>query len=122
MTSNRCIDPPPEPPHSCGKDSSRRERRGSDVLSCPVVFQECPGCECLIRLLDYAEVRLPTRIVHLLHCDYCHVGYVLSVYPEGRSVMIECRRPSTAYRKFLAAMREAHRAKSVKDMEAALAA
>jgi len=122
MANNRCIDPPLEPPHSCGKESSRHEGRGSDVPSCPIVFQECPGCECLIRFLDYAEVRLPTRVVHLLHCKFCAVGYMLSVYPEGRSVMIECRRPSAAYRKFLAGMREAHKAKSVKDVEAALAA
>lgn len=88
----------------------------------PIVFQECPGCECLIRLLDYAEVRLPTRIVHLLHCSYCAVGYMLSVYPEGRSLMLECRHPSAAYRNFLAAMREAHKAKSAKDVDAALAA
>ena len=73
-------------------------------------------------LSDYAEVRLPMRTVHLLHCKFCAVGYMLSVYPEGRSVMIECRRPSTAYRKFLAAMRETHTVKLAKDVEAALAA
>jgi hypothetical protein len=72
--------------------------------------------------LDYAEVRLPNRIVHLLHCKFCAVGYMLSVYPEGRSVMIKCRRPSTGYRKLLAAIREAHNVKSAKDVEAALAA
>ncbi len=84
-------------------------------------FQECPGCSCLIRLLDYAELRLPTRTVHLLHCEHCAVGYILSVYPEGRSVMQECRK-AAHYRKFLAAMMEVRGVKSVEALTAALAA
>jgi len=87
-----------------------------------VIFQECPGCSCLVRLLDYAELRLPNRIVHLLHCSYCAVGYVLSVYPEGRSVMLEIRRGGKGYKAFLAAMKEVRGVKSAKALQAALAA
>jgi len=87
-----------------------------------ICFQECPGCECLIPFLQYAEIRLPTRIVHLLHCEHCAVGYVLSVYPEGRCVMVDCRRPSKAYRNFLMTLRAEHRVKLAKDLQAALAA
>lgn len=85
-------------------------------------FQECPGCDCLIPFLQYAEIRLPTRTVHLLHCEHCAVGYILSVYPEGRCVMLDCRPPSTAYRNFLRTLRAEHRMKFAKDLQAALAA
>jgi len=89
----------------------------------PVIsFQECPSCGGAVGLDGYAELRLPMRTVHLLHCDHCAVGHLLTVHPDGRPFTMECRSSDKSYAVFCETLRSLHRLKTAKGMEAALAA
>lgn len=75
-------------------------------------FQECPGCDCLIPVDDYAEQRLPDRTMHLMHCRFCKVGSILVVNADGKTLRMDLKSPETGYTEFLRLLDEVHRGKS----------
>lgn len=74
-----------------------------------ITFQECPGCDCLIPVDDYAVTPMLDRTVHLMHCRFCKVGTILTVDPSGRTMTLKAQHPHGSYTEFLRLLDEVQR-------------
>ena len=46
-------------------------------------IQECPKCGGCIERNDFAEVRSPDRVLKMLWCEFCGVGFEAEFYDDG---------------------------------------